>query len=520
MNPVTRAVFVVLAASCVMALVGQELFYASGIGINLGTFVILALLALGLLAYGRVLKLKPFTCWLGIPCLVSAAGLIFNESRGLDALNIGVLSFVFGLAAVLESTDALPTLAKIAFLSPIYSAVFGLAGLFVPFQADWKMLKRGDRKSKGAPGLWIGALLATPVLLIFGAILANADPMFARLFQFNFQWDLSSFFIRIFLFAFTFFMFSGLLCLLHPDMREKLSAMWNSPSAPIAPPVQVQMEPTEVAGGEAAPVTNAQGIHIFAMFFGLIGVMFLLFIGVQFRYLFGGNEYVLKSAGLTYAQYARNGFFQIVTVAALTIPLLLGGQSSLKSLSRGDRRLFNVIASVLAGSLLMLLASAFYRMNLYVDAYGLSSLRIYVTAGMIWMALILGLYFVFGLRWQLSRYGLASVVAACAVALGVNVMRPDEMIARVNLSRNQKVDLEHLAQLGADAYPTIEASGNEKLIELWWQHFNGVSKDWKSGSVRELQVKNAEQARAHATSTIDRNFLKSPEAVQGYAEEF
>lgn len=515
MNSVTRAVFAVLAVSCVLALVGQELFYASGIGINLGIFVILVLTSLGLLGYARVLNLKSLTCWLGLPCLVSAAGLIFNDSRGLDALNIVVLSFAFGLAAVLESTDALPTLSKIAFLSPIYSAVFGLVGFFVPFQADWKALKRREGRSKGAPGLWIGAILAAPVLLIFGAILANADPMFARLFQFNFQWDFSSIVIRLFLFAFTFFAFAGLLCLLQPEMREKLNAMWGTPTMPVAPPVQVQTQPAEIEGSGVVPV-KAEGIHIFAMFFGLIAVMFLLFIGVQFRYLFGGNEYVLKSAGLTYAQYARNGFFQIVTVAALTIPLLLGGQSTLKSLSRADRRLFNVIASVLAASLIMLLASACYRMNLYVDAYGLSSLRFYVTASMVWMALILGLYFVYGLRWQLSRYGLASVAAACIVALGVNLIRPDDVIARVNLSRNQRVDVEHLAQLGADAYPTIEASGNKELIELWWQHFNGDSKDWKAGSVRELQVKNAEHSRALATSTTDRNFLKDPEWARSY----
>lgn len=357
------------------------------------------------------------------------------------------------------------------------------------------------------------------MLFVFGAILANADPMFGRLFQFNIELDFGAFSIRLFLFAATFLTVSGLICLLHPSMRQKLSGLFESPSnfTPASPVISAENPATQGEG--TASVNKVQNIHIFSMFFGLIAVMFLLFIGVQFRYLFGGNEYVLKSAGLTYAQYARNGFFQIVTVTALTIPLLLGGQSLLKSLSSSDLRLFKIIAGVVAGSLLMLLASAFYRMSLYVDAYGLSSLRIYVTAAMIWMALILALYFVFGLRWQLSRYGLAGVAAACFVALGVNVMRPDRLIASYNLSRHERVDVEHLAELGADAYPAIEASGNQALIDQWWRNFDGDAKDWKGGSVSELRIRNAEYARAQPTGSPDRNLLEPTAVASEYSED-
>lgn len=142
----------IMAVSSLLALAGQELFYATGIGINLGIFTILVLSALALLDYKGILRLKPVTRWLGIPCLISSAGLILNDSRGLDSLNITVLFFAFGLASVLESAESLPSLSRITFLSPLYSACFGLVGFTVPFLPNWTEVFQ-KRKSGAAPGL-------------------------------------------------------------------------------------------------------------------------------------------------------------------------------------------------------------------------------------------------------------------------------------------------------------------------------------------------------------------------------
>ena len=57
---------------------------------------------------------------------------------------------------------------------------------------------------------------------------------------------------------------------------------------------------------------------------GAIDLLFLSFVIVQFRYLFGGHALVQATTGLTYAEYARRGFFELVAVAALVLPLLLG----------------------------------------------------------------------------------------------------------------------------------------------------------------------------------------------------
>jgi hypothetical protein len=44
--------------------------------------------------------------------------------------------------------------------------------------------------------------------------------------------------------------------------------------------------------------------------------------GVQFAVFFGGQEHLLRTAGLTAAEHARQGFFQLLAVAAMTLALV------------------------------------------------------------------------------------------------------------------------------------------------------------------------------------------------------
>jgi hypothetical protein len=53
---------------------------------------------------------------------------------------------------------------------------------------------------------------------------------------------------------------------------------------------------------------------------GLLDLLFLTFVVIQVRYLFGGAGRVAATAGLTHTEYARRGFFELVTVTALALP--------------------------------------------------------------------------------------------------------------------------------------------------------------------------------------------------------
>src|SRR3954451_13472185 len=55
---------------------------------------------------------------------------------------------------------------------------------------------------------------------------------------------------------------------------------------------------------------------------GVLDVLFVAFVAVQATVLFGGHRHVLETEGLTYAEYARQGFWQLLWVSALTLLVL------------------------------------------------------------------------------------------------------------------------------------------------------------------------------------------------------
>ena len=47
--------------------------------------------------------------------------------------------------------------------------------------------------------------------------------------------------------------------------------------------------------------------------------LFAAFVALQIAALYGGHDHVLRTAGLTYAEYAHEGFAQLMVAAALTL---------------------------------------------------------------------------------------------------------------------------------------------------------------------------------------------------------
>lgn len=84
-----------------------------------------------------------------------------------------------------------------------------------------------------------------------------------------------------------------------------------------------------------------------AEFFSLFPVcLYLAFVLVEVRYFFGGSALVQATTGLTYAEYARRGFFQLFDVAVLVLPLLLLAHWLMAQRGPEAERVFRVLAGV------------------------------------------------------------------------------------------------------------------------------------------------------------------------------
>ena len=98
---------------------------------------------------------------------------------------------------------------------------------------------------------------------------------------------------------------------------------------------------------------------------------------LQLTTLFGGDEHVLRTAGLTYAEYAREGFAQLMVVAALTLGVI--------ALARRDDRALRLLLGLLCALTLVVLASALKRLGLYEEAFGFTRLRLLAHGGILWL---------------------------------------------------------------------------------------------------------------------------------------
>lgn len=227
-------------------------------------------------------------------------------------------------------------------------------------------------------------------------------------------------------------------------------------------------------------------------------------------YLWGGAE---LPAGMSHAEYAHRGAYLLVATALLAAAFVLiamrrGGPGDLSRLIRTL-----VISWIIQNVLLCL--SSILRLDLYVETYSLTGLRI---AAGIWMGLVAaGLVFILlrieqrrSNQWLISMnfLTLAVVLYLCAFLdfSGIiarfnveNSMRPDH--------QGEPLDIEYLSSLGPSAIPaldlymsatidtTMRQMANEARLWLAMSVERGSS-DWRGWSYREHRMKNYLRATA------------------------
>jgi len=251
-----------------------------------------------------------------------------------------------------------------------------------------------------------------------------------------------------------------------------------------------------------APDKPSLGIVEVGIPLGTLSVIFLGFVVVQARYLFGGEAVILETAGLTYAQYARGGFFQLITVATLLLPLLLGAEWLLDTSRPGTVTRFRSLAIALLVLVGLIMLSALRRMQLYMDAYGLTEDRFYATAFMFWIGVVLALFSATVLRGMRNRFAFGMVTTGFATLAALNVVNPDAVIVRTNLARAEagaRLDLEAVGRLHADAIPELVARAPAVLTAEQCEVFRATvdrlapreAVDWRTWNLGRARARRA-----------------------------
>ncbi|HET6343229.1 MAG TPA: DUF4153 domain-containing protein, partial [Gemmatimonadota bacterium] len=236
------------------------------------------------------------------------------------------------------------------------------AGILAPVAVA--ELARQGRRSTPRTGRLVplarGALFAVPFLLVFGALFSAADPVF--------EWYVGD-------------VFDFVLERLPSHALMSLAFAW------VALGLLFGLAVVRLPERSSAERAGRAGTETLVALL-LVDTLFLLFVLVQVRTLFGGRELVEATLGLSYAEYAREGFFQLVAAAAVALSGLLAADW-LVPVDSSRRRLFRAAAALLLLLVTAVLASAAIRMSLYVSEYGLTELRLYTSAFMVWLAFVL-----------------------------------------------------------------------------------------------------------------------------------
>lgn len=477
MNQTNRTAWIVIGIAIVLGILGDMLLHISPWGVNVPLYVAAVAGGVFIAARASGQRLTGGGRWLAIPAVLSALAYLWHDSPMLLAGNFLVILILLALFVDRARIGRLRVAGIIDYVLGIFIAgIHAAFGILVLLFGDiqWQALRQSassGRATSSAARVGLGVLLACPLLLIFGALFVAADANFAQLIHNLFIWDLKELPLHFLLAAFFFWVTAGAL----------RGALLGTP---------LHLDTVDRSGGRLG------GIEI-ATVLGLLDVLFLTFVVLQFPYFFGG------SSTLGYAEYARRGFFELVAVAALVLPVLLGAYWLLRKDTPAHVRLFNVLAGLLIALEFVIMASAVKRMALYVNEFGLTELRLYTTAFMGWMALIFIWFVPTVLRGKGDRFAFGALAAGLLIALGLNVLNPDAFIARTNITRltqsvasnERPLDASYLARLSADAVPSllqalpsIPREEGCQAATILLQRWSTPSADWRTWNWSRVQA--------------------------------
>jgi Domain of unknown function (DUF4173) len=426
MSRTTRVAVGIIAAGAVLGIWAEILFYERPLGLNVLLWSAAFVAALAILLRLARAPLHQGRRWMLAPLLVFSAAFLWRDARLLLAANLVALAGAITLGALrrnglpVRSTPVTEYAA--GFVAAGFSAFAGAVRL-IHRDVQWEHVERSLREQRVAT-LGRGLGLAVPLVALFGGLFMAADAVFRSLVSAAVPSveDAPQQTLFVVLAA---WLTAGLLRdLLAAREEERLL----SPALVGSRAVRLSLGPSEVA-----------------IALGSLNVLFLAFVVVQFRYLFGGEELVLARAHLTYAEYARHGFFELVVVSALVLLVLLAADALVRRAPGRGWLVVRVLSTGLVGLVFVVMASALQRMYLYQQTYGLTELRVYVTGFILWLAVVFAWFSATVLRGRRQRF---------AATAALNVLNPDALIARTNLDR-PRVDVGYLASLSDDAVPTL-----------------------------------------------------------------
>jgi hypothetical protein len=437
-----------VALALLLGVVGEALVHGVALGVNVPIVVTATIVALWLVRPPAA-RLDPLDRWIGPAAIGFALMVALRADDALVVLDtVAALGLTVMAAVAVRGEHVTRRTAAVVADVGLRATVLVLIGAAALLHATRPALPEPGSLRRASPVIR-GLALALPIVVIFALLFASADAVFERLLGdlVGLRIDLGDAPTRM------------VVAVVLAWLAAGLFSVARSEPTPGRPPGSA----SAVAQDVAFPWPRIGAVEA-SVVVAVVDLLFALFVGLQVAYLFGGHD-TLDAAGLTYSDYARRGFFELVAAAALAGGLIAALDQAIKPRSRW----FVGLALALVALTAIVLASAALRLRLYQEAYGWTELRFYVYAAIGWLGLGLASAAVLLLRDRMGRLGHALAGSAMIVAVAVNLIGPTAYVAARNVERaldpslvpaggRTGFDASYGAALGDDAIPAFVAA--------------------------------------------------------------
>jgi hypothetical protein len=521
--PVSPAsVAALLGAGVVLGALGDALLHASGPpGLNLSLWI--ASVAVAALALHRRAALaldRERIAWLVIG-VVFAGGLAWRDAPPLKLLALACATLTFALAAHRLAAAWVRRAGVLRYAAALASGALhawtAAALALVDATRSIPPVETGHpTRWRSAAAVARGLLIATPLVAVFGALFMSADAVFAELVANVLRFDFERIASHVLLFSILAWLSTGYL-------RGFLTG------TELPRPADRRQAPD--GGGVPPPNWLTLGITEVATVLAAIDLLFLVFVIVQFRYLFGADTLVRITPDLTYAEYARRGFFELVFAVGLVMPILLAADWLLEGRIRRDALVFRGLAGVQIGLVLAIAVSALQRLRLYHASYGLTESRFYAMVLLIWIGVMLFWLAATVLRGRRDSFAFGTLASGLVTVALLFVTNPDAVIVRANLARMVsaeapvRFDVAYATSLSADAVPIlidalpglprdVQCPLARQMLRRWPPDGDRSIRSWNWSAARASEAVREHEARLRTMVAPDQECAAAAAGVR------
>lgn len=467
----------------ILSILQSILFWEKEPGISVMLFVIsfLAGLIYLMYKYKKIENKKAFI--LVIPIILLSATYFIYHNTLFQMINVLVILILMMIMCIYA------TRLHVKIQEFLVKAIELLAGSFesisdVIDSLKNKFKKKEDVENEKTEKIKQGLksfVYAVPVILIVLILLMSADSVFANIFANIFDEfknifmaeNFVMFCIRMCIIIIFFFIFSGFFV----NILKK-DTMFNSESEEKI--VEIHIEKMTIN-----------------MILTILNIFYFIFSIIQFTSLFSN----INTNDFDYATYARQGFFQLMIISFINIVMIM-----LAKVNKGNTSSYTKGMSILILLFTMvILLSAFFRMNLYEKAYGYTYLRLFVYYILVTefiLILPIGLW-ILDKKIDILKWTIGIVTIMYMV---LNFSNIESTIAKRNVDRyfeNQEeneIDLEYLFHhTGTDAIGQIKRLLNakdesvvkrvEEYLQLEKEELQNIKTSWQETNLSEINAK-------------------------------